>query len=364
MRVITKDEPLPLRKRWVVRCMEHDEEVDWYYKSVRELVAYNSLAERSETGCSQCQQLPPGERFSVELSVRCEEPCGAEKWIPISGAIEKAHAALRGVLLDSPEFDGFRVFRYHEQVPRLPSKAGLLCRDLKPYALGGKGKDQDFRLRVLEAMKVDFRDWQSKHSLRAKLQEKQRQAEANGWPTEMTYIRIRIIDPPQLNHQSAILEFWPFEHKSPIHMHGGCAGAILVLAGQLHVTNWRHWQAVQDGLTAQQAPELVHEADLVAGDVTWMDRQNYCIHQVECTEDPSDLGFALSIHTYMSCEKEFKFLKEGTLHERAPASDYIWYVGGVQVKQDYLQRLPAEDAAAAQQIPDFERLVLATRGVV
>lgn len=229
-----------------------------------------------------------------------------------------------------------------------------------PYTLGGQGSKPAFQDRILDAMKKDLREGKSTHSLKAKLAEKQRLAKANGWPTEMTYIRIRVVDPGQLNQRSAILEFWPFQHKSPIHMHGGCAGAILVLAGQLHVTNWRHWQAVQDGLTKKEAPDLVHEADLVAGDVTWMDRQNYCIHQVECTEDPSDLGFALSIHTYMSCEKEFKFLKDGTLHEKAPPSDYIWYVGGDQVKQDYLQRLPAEDAAAARQIPDFQRLVLAT----
>lgn len=137
----------------------------------------------------------------------------------------------------------------------------------------------------------------------------------------------------------------------------------MVLAGELAVTNYRHWQAVLDESDRKpQASTLVRSGELKLWQMTWMDRQNFSIHKVECKKDQAELGFAMSLHTYKSCQKEFEFFNGEVFVESAPISDFIWFVRS-RDRQAYLDHLTARgktvERAKTEEIPDFWDQVLA-----
>ena len=74
---------------------------------------------------------------------------------------------------------------------------------------------------------------------------------------------------------------------------------------------------------------------LTAGDTTWLNRQNWWVHQAQCHDD---FDFAMSVHLYKSCSDAFAFMRPttgytealtkvqgaGTLEKGMPSNDYFW----------------------------------------
>ncbi|KAG5789183.1 hypothetical protein H9Q69_011764 [Fusarium xylarioides] len=98
-------------------------------------------------------------------------------------------------------------------------------------------------------------------------------------PTE-TYLRITIgdnlADSPGIPY---VMEIWPPNHKSPIHQHGEASAVIRVLSGKIQVS-W--FDKVEEGSPSQLIgnPVILEE-----GQVTWLSKNQYQVHQLENTSD-------------------------------------------------------------------------------
>jgi len=117
----------------------------------------------------------------------------------------------------------------------------------------------------------------------------------NGNPRNV-YLRIGINVSPFAS--AGILEIWPAGHESLKHIHAGCAGAIKVVRGQLHV------QISSDLLLPQP---IVHKV-LEENQITWLSRNHYCVHQVGASElwcNQKGIAFCASFHLYKNCQDEF-----------------------------------------------------------
>eukprot|EP00438_Fugacium_kawagutii_P002588 Skav214077 [mRNA] locus=scaffold2927:42483:43688:- [translate_table: standard] len=153
----------------------------------------------------------------------------------------------------------------------------------------------------------------------------------------MTYIRIGL-GLKELGRLTAVLELWPKGYRSPKHHHGGCAGSVRVLHGEIHCRLYetlrdKEPMKFKDGDCGLKLPlgvlgrQIEHDTLILkAGDTTWLNRQNWWVHEVWCGAG----DFALSLHLYKSCTDEFAFVKpadEKTTAEiakGAPKNDFFW----------------------------------------
>ncbi|KAF4954455.1 hypothetical protein FGADI_5234 [Fusarium gaditjirri] len=98
-------------------------------------------------------------------------------------------------------------------------------------------------------------------------------------PTE-TYLRITIGD--NLANSPGIpyvMEIWPPGHKSPIHQHGQASAVIRVLYGKIQVS----WF---DKVEEKSPSQLIgNPVILKEGQVTWLSKDQYQVHQLENTSD-------------------------------------------------------------------------------
>ena len=110
-----------------------------------------------------------------------------------------------------------------------------------------------------------------------------------------------------------MLELWPQGYQSPKHHHGGCAGSIRVLYGELHCRLYKTLldespMEFEDGdCRLELGPGKHQTVKLQAGQTTWLNRQNFWVHEVWCGSG----DFAPSLHLYKSCTDEFAFVKPG-----------------------------------------------------
>ncbi|CAE7667296.1 ANKRD44 [Symbiodinium necroappetens] len=192
----------------------------------------------------------------------------------------------------------------------------------------------------------------------------------------MTYIRIGL-GLLELGQYTAVLELWPKGYKSPKHHHGGCAGSVRVLYGAL---NCQLFDSILDDepikfkgddgqLDLPNEDQAVLK--LTTGNTTWLNRQNWWVHQVQCHDD---FDFALSVHLYKSCSDAFAFMKPTTGHTEAPAltqvegaralekgmpnNDYFWNIS-LPASDERVKEIgcPADSGQSAGPL-DFEKHVL------
>ena len=170
---------------------------------------------------------------------------------------------------------------------------------------------------------------------------------------KMTYIRIGL-GLKELGPLTAVLELWPRGYQSPKHHHGGCAGSIRLLHGELKCRLYRTLLAdtpmeFQDGDCGLKLPPGSHkELTLKEGQTTWLNRQNWWVHEVWCGEG----DFALSLHLYKSCTDEFAFVKkqdDGSADldkpEGGPKNDFFWNLPdiGLPVTDDRIKEIGQKD---------------------
>eukprot|EP00438_Fugacium_kawagutii_P002370 Skav200999 [mRNA] locus=scaffold991:172808:173936:+ [translate_table: standard] len=147
----------------------------------------------------------------------------------------------------------------------------------------------------------------------------------------MTYLRIGL-GLKELGPLTAILELWPKGYLSPKHHHGGCAGSVRVLHGEIHCKLYETLRdkkpmKFKDGDCGLKLPPGEHDTLILkAGDTTWLNRQNWWVHEVWCGAG----DFALSLHLYKSCTDEFAFVKPADekstaeIAKGAPKNDFFW----------------------------------------
>ncbi|CAE7363443.1 ADAMTS9 [Symbiodinium sp. CCMP2592] len=188
------------------------------------------------------------------------------------------------------------------------------------------------------------------HALHKKLKEKGTLALRKFGDSNMTYIRIGL-GLHDLGLYNAVLDIWPRNYRSPIHHHGGSAGSVRILHG---VLNCKFFETVldtdpieftgNDG-RLELGVEKKTVLQLKAGDTTWLNRQNWFVHQFECHEECT---FAMSVHLYMDCTDAFavvqgpageenqlqrvESLEKQAIINGCPNIDFFWNID-----------LPAED---------------------
>lgn len=161
--------------------------------------------------------------------------------------------------------------------------------------------------------------------------------------------------------------FVPRTYSSPIHQHGGCAGSVRVVHGKLACKlydsvlsekpmTFREGDCRLDSLDPQPQEVLT----LQAGQTTWLNRQSWSVHAVECSNDaaiePPD--FTLSIHFYKSCTDEFAFVADGphgkAVKKAQPKNDLFWNRGLEPGHKHFLEHYE-DDKGEKIPVPDFEK---------
>ena len=79
-------------------------------------------------------------------------------------------------------------------------------------------------------------------ALQKVLHKKMAAAKAKHGDPHKSYIRIGLLFKP-LGSITAVLELWPSGHSSPKHQHGGCAGSVRLVHGNLRM---RLYKTLQD----------------------------------------------------------------------------------------------------------------------
>ncbi|RBQ72284.1 hypothetical protein FVER14953_07598 [Fusarium verticillioides] len=116
-----------------------------------------------------------------------------------------------------------------------------------------------------------------------------------------TYLRITVgdnlADSPGIPY---VMEIWPPKHKSPIHQHGEASAVIRVLSGKIQVS-W--FDKVEEGSPSQLIgnPVILEE-----GQVTWLSKNQYQVHQLENTSD--------KVCITLQC---YQFEKDDNVHDEA-----------------------------------------------
>ncbi len=203
------------------------------------------------------------------------------------------------------------------------------------------------------------------------LHQKSLKAERVYADSKKTYIRIGLgFKDFEKFRSQPVLELWPLTYSSPIHQHGGCAGSVRIIHGQLDSKFYESLQADRPmrfrrgDCKLDSLPERPQEVlQLKAGDTTWLNRQSWFVHAVECSNDHSiePREFALSIHFYMSCTDEFAFVSNGeqpqTVMKAQPKNDLFWNFDLPKDHPHYLKHY--QDADGNQiPVPDFETEIL------
>eukprot|EP00435_Cladocopium_sp_Y103_P048992 s1733_g14.t1 len=159
-------------------------------------------------------------------------------------------------------------------------------------------------------------------------------------------------------------------YSSPIHQHGGCAGSVRVVHGKLACKlydsvlsekpmTFRKGDCQLDSLDAQPQEVLM----LKAGETTWLNRQSWFVHAVECANDasiePPDFNFTLSIHFYKSCTDEFAFVADGAhgkaVRKAQPKNDLFWNNDNLEKGHKHYLEHYEDDKGEKILVPDFEK---------
>ena len=160
----------------------------------------------------------------------------------------------------------------------------------------------------------------------------------------------------------------PRTYSSPIHQHGGCAGSVRVVHGKLACKFYESvlsetpmkFQKGDCGLDSLNT-EPQEVLTLEKGDTTWLNRQSWFVHAVECSNDASiePPDFTLSIHFYKSCTDEFAFVADGPhgkkeVKKAQPKNDLFWNCGLKKGHKHYLEHYEDEKGEKIL-VPDFEK---------
>ncbi|CAE7033399.1 ADAMTS9 [Symbiodinium sp. CCMP2456] len=313
------------------------------------------------------QNIQDGKKSKIlHISIQCDA-CGEEGGrIKLQDTVEKLYLDLRQYLAN----DKAQPLLYRPGKPNedIPDDAKAVCE------LTHRPCVDDFAKNCLtsEALQSIRQSLQPEHELYNKLRAKGVKAQEKFGDKTMTYIRIGL-GLLELGQYTAVLELWPKGYKSPKHHHGGCAGSVRVLYGAL---NCQLFDSILDdepikfkGNDGQLG--LPNEGQsvlkLTTGDTTWLNRQNWWVHQVQCHDD---FDFALSVHLYKSCSDAFAFMKPitghtealtkvegaGTLEKGMPNNDYFWNVS-LPASDKRVEEIgrPADNAQSAGPL-DFELL--------
>ncbi|CAE7730965.1 ANKRD44 [Symbiodinium sp. CCMP2592] len=311
------------------------------------------------------QNIQSGKKSKIlHISIQCDS-CGEEgAVVRLQDTVEKLYLDLRQYLAN----DKAQPLLYRPGQPNedMPDDAKAVCE------LTHRPCVDDFAKNYLtsEALQSILQSLQPEHELYRKLRAKGVKAQEKFGDKTMTYIRIGL-GLLELGQYTAVLELWPKGYKSPKHHHGGCAGSVRVLHGAL---NCQLFDSILDdepikfkgddgqlGLPNEEQSTL----KLTTGDTTWLNRQNWWVHQVQCHDD---FDFALSVHLYKSCSDAFAFMKPtgaltkveggGALEKGMPNNDYFWNIS-LSASDERVKEIgrPAEHDQSAGPL-DFEKHVL------
>eukprot|EP00439_Symbiodinium_sp_Y106_P066329 s3253_g10.t2 len=253
----------------------------------------------------------------LHISIQCVF-CGEEgAVIRLQDTVEKLYLDLRQYLAnDTPQPLLYRPGQPSEDIP---DDANAVCELTHRPSVDAFAKNH----LTHEALRSSSQSLRSGHELYNKLLTKSYNAKEKFGDETMTYIRIG--------------------YKVAKHHHGGCAGSVRVLHGAL---NCQLFDGILDeerikfkgddgqlGLPNEE--QSVSVLLLTAGDTTWLNRQNWWVHQAQCH---ADFDFAMSVHLYKSCSDAFAFMRPttgytealikvqgaGTLEKGMPSNDYFW----------------------------------------
>ena len=145
-----------------------------------------------------------------------------------------------------------------------------------------------------------------------------------------------------------VLEIWPAQHYSPMHLHGRTTGIVYALTGQIDVMAYAglDWDAEKVGLLT-----------LTPGQCAWLDGESFAVHKVYCPMDGGDepvgpdnllndsSNYAATFHVYLNQDELplltaprepeentrelFTFIDEKPPHgvvEFPTYSDLSWYI--------------------------------------
>lgn len=352
----------------------------WKMMTPRDVFQYNnpdSTAEDSHSATKKLEteeklrrhQLLPGEdeeRGGLRVVVNCH-CCGSElATIKFADTIEYLYKQeLRPLVVH----DKTQPLIYNESTkldPDLPDDAAKVC-DLTHLPSVNRFVQMAQSPAVLECIQLSLQHGK----LREILHQKSLKAERVYGDPKKTYIRIGLGFKDFAKFRSQpVLELWPLGYSSPIHQHGGCAGSVRIIHGQLDSKLYESLQADRPmrfrrgDCKLDSLPQRPHEVlQLRAGDTTWLNRESWFVHAVECGNDNSikPREFALSIHIYMSCTDEFAFVSNGdqpkTVMKAQPKNDLSWNFDLPKEHPHYLKHYQDEKGNQIR-VPDFEAEIL------
>eukprot|EP00439_Symbiodinium_sp_Y106_P051977 s1373_g6.t4 len=321
------------RVKCSIVCLQRKKDVTDLKQTPRQIFEFNR------------QNIQDGKKSKIlHISIQCVS-CGEEgAVVRLQDTPEKLYLDLRQYLAN----DKAQPLLYRPGMPNedVPDDAKVVCE------LTHRPCVDDFAKNNLtsEALQSISQSLQPEHELYKKLQAKGVKAQEKFGDKTMTYIRIGL-GLQDLGLYTAVLELWPKGYKSPKHHHGGCAGSVRVLHGAL---NCQLFDSILDGEPIKFKGDdgqlgLPNEEQstlkFTTGDTTWLNRQNWWVHQVQCHDD---FDFALSVHLYKSCSDAFAFIKPTTGHTEAAALTKVEGAGALEKgmpNNDYFWNisLPASD---------------------
>ncbi|KAJ7831327.1 RmlC-like cupin domain-containing protein [Mycena olivaceomarginata] len=152
-----------------------------------------------------------------------------------------------------------------------------------------------------------------------------------------TYLRITLgADLGNSPGPPYVLEIWPALHASPIHNHGDSHGVIKVLHGKIKAY---YFTSLYD------AQPIGPPANLEKGDITWIDPENYQVHQL--SNESRDGSVCCTIQCYSYGAKDvrhyeaFDYVNEAThkvVEQFEPNSDMRYDEFKAALKQEWSRR--------------------------
>ncbi|KAJ6535363.1 RmlC-like cupin domain-containing protein [Mycena vulgaris] len=203
-----------------------------------------------------------------------------------------ANVAGANILLDTPDFPDFS-----QAIERSVSTEGLLCQKLLKKKAGEFGKDAYMS----------------------------------------TYLRITLgADLGNSPGPPYVLEIWPTMHASPIHNHGNSHAVIKVLHGKIKAY---YFTSLFD------ARPIGPPANLEKGDITWIDLENYQVHQLSNESRDGSVCCTIQCYSYGAGDvrhyEAFYYVNEEThkvIEQFEPNSDMRYDEFKAALKQEWSQR--------------------------
>ncbi|RPA77052.1 hypothetical protein BJ508DRAFT_417358 [Ascobolus immersus RN42] len=213
------------------------------------------------------------------------------------GALQPVAVAVRAlpVVIDLSPFiatmDGISLNDLERGTVTVPKNLPEACQKLYENVAGTKitltneGEEFDFKAAIERSIK-DPNGWCYKT-----LEKKSKEFGDKDEPL-MTYLRITLgVNQGNSPGIPYVLEIWPSGHYSPIHDHGKSCAVIKVLCGEVVATYY-------DSL--HKPRRKVGEAQLKKGMITWLDPDNYQIHQLHNKSE----GLCCTIQCYSYEDKD------------------------------------------------------------